>query len=150
MNRNKIDQIYAAVKKVNLAYELWASKHGLTLYEMLVYYVILNHEDTAITQKNLCTELDAPKTSINSIIKKQLKTGYIEMHINPDNKREKVLSLTDSGRRFAEQLIYPLFQYEEDSVSMLDEHEMEAAIITQNEFADLLLEKVNEASVKEK
>ena len=150
MNRNKIDQIYAAVKKINLAYELWAAQHGLTLYEMQVYYVILNHKDTIITQKNLCTEMDAPKTSINSIIKKQLKTGYIKMHTNPDNKREKMLSLTDSGRKFAEQLIYPLFQYEEDSVSMLDEHEMDAAIITQNKFADLLLKKVNASSEKKR
>ena len=40
MERIKINKIYDAVKKVNRAYEIWAAKHGLTLYEMQIYYVI--------------------------------------------------------------------------------------------------------------
>lgn len=142
MNRDKIDRIYESVRKINQAYEIWASAHGLTLYEMQIYYVMLQKERTAITQKELCMELDAPKTSINSIIKKQLKTGYIEMNVNPRNKREKMISLTESGQAFAEKLIQPLFRYEEEAVAMLDDDEMEAAIVAQNQFADLLLGKV--------
>ena len=142
MNRDKIDRIYESVRKINQAYEIWASDHGLTLYEMQIYYVMLRNEKTAITQKDLCLELDAPKTSINSIIKKQLKTGYIEMNVNPQNKREKMISLTESGQKFAKKLIQPLFQYEEEVAAMLDDDEMEAAIVAQNRFADLLLGKV--------
>lgn len=144
MNRNKIDRIYEAIRKVDRAYEIWAISHGLTLYEMQIYYVFLKIEKPVITQKDLCMELDAPKTSINSIIKKQLNAGYIEMNINPQNRREKVLSLTESGRAFAEKLIRPLFQYEEEAVGMLDDNEVESAIIIQNRFADILLEKVKE------
>ena len=71
-----------------------------------------------ITQKELCQKLDAPKTSISSMIKRQLKTGYIEMKTNPENKREKLISLTDSGKAFARKLIQPLFQYEEETKSL--------------------------------
>lgn len=142
MNREKIDRIYESVRKINHAYEVWAAAHGLTLYEMQIYYVILNKGADTITQKNLCTELDAPKTSINSIIKKQLQTGYIEMQTNPQNKREKIISLTRRGQAFAESLIQPLFQYEEEAAEMLNDEEMEAAIVAQNRFADLLLGKV--------
>ncbi len=142
--RNKIDRIYEAVRKINQAYEIWAAAHGLTLYEMQIYYVMSEKGDAVITQKALCMELDAPKTSINSIIKKQLQTGYIEMNVNPQNKREKVLSLTESGQKFAKELIEPLFQYEEEAASMIDELEMEAAIKAQNRFADILLGKVGD------
>ena len=72
----------------------------MTLYEMQIYYRImersLQKEQAYITQKELCDELDAPKTSINSIIKRQLKTGYIEMEVNPANRREKIISLTET------------------------------------------------------
>ncbi len=144
MNRDKIDRIYETVRKINQVYEIWAGKHGLTSYEMQIYYVILQREGMTITQKELCMELDAPKTSINSIIKKQLGTGNIEMKVNPDNRREKIISLTDRGREFAENLIQPLLQYEEETAAMLDDDEMEAAIVLQNRFADILLEKVEQ------
>ena len=144
MIRSRIDRMYEAVRKINQTYELWAASHGLTLYEMQIYYEMMKNKNEEVIQKDLCLMLDAPKTSINSIIKKQLKSGRIEMHVNPSNKREKVLSLTEEGRKFAEELIEPLFQYEEESAALISEQEMEAAIAVQNQFADILLRKVGE------
>lgn len=144
MERIKINKIYDAVKKVNRAYEIWAAKHGLTLYEMQIYYVIVENRGGAITQKDLCTQLDAPKTSINSIIKKQLKTNRIEMSVNPLNKREKVITLTKEGEKFANNLVLPLFEYENEIVSKIDEKELEIAVKVENDFANGLIEKVND------
>ena len=144
MERIKINKIYDAVKKVNRAYEIWAAKHGLTLYEMQIYYVIVENGGGAITQKDLCTQLDAPKTSINSIIKKQFKTNRIEMSVNPLNKREKVITLTKEGEKFANNLVLPLFEYENEIVSKIDEKELEIAVKVENDFANGLIEKVND------
>ena len=144
MLRNKIDRMYEAVRKINQAYEKWAALHGLTLYEMQIYYEMIKGGETVITQKDLCQKLDAPKTSVNSIIKKQLQAGYIEMNVNPLNKREKVISLTDSGQKIAKELIEPLFQYEEEAAGQIRNDEMETAIETQNRFADILLGKVEQ------
>ena len=152
MIRNKIDRMYEAVRKINQTYEIWASAHGLTLYEMQIYYEMMKNKNAAVTQKDLCLKLDAPKTSINSIVKKQLQTGYIELNVNPLNKREKVLSFTNTGRKFAKELIEPLFRYEQETVSMIDERKMEVSIETQNQFADILLGKVeqkNESSYQD-
>lgn len=129
---------------MNRAYEIWAAKHGLTLYEMQIYYVIVENGGGAITQKDLCTQLDAPKTSINSIIKKQLKTNRIEMSVNPLNKREKVITLTKEGEKFANNLVLPLFEYENEIVSKIDEKELEIAVKVENDFANGLIEKVND------
>ncbi len=142
MTRNRIDRMYDAVRKINQVYEKWSALHGLTLYEMQIYYEMVKSTEAVVTQKDLCMKLDAPKTSINSIIKKQLQAGYIEMKVNPSNKREKVLSLTRSGQKFAKELIEPLFQYEEAAAAQISSDEMEAAIETQNRFADILLGKV--------
>lgn len=146
MAKNTIDRIYESVRKINHVYEIWAAAHGLTLYELQIYYELMKNDDEVITQRDLCTKLDAPKTSINSIIKKQLQTGYIEMNVNPLNKREKVISLTKSGKKFAKELVEPLFGYEEEAAEMIDEKEMEAAIDVHERFANFLLEKVNQKS----
>lgn len=146
MVRNKIDRMYEAVRKINHTYEIWAAAHGLTLYEMQIYYELIKEMDRTgeamIAQKELCSRLDAPKTSISSMAKKLLATGYIETMVNPDNKREKVISLTESGLKFAQELVEPLLQYEEEAASMIDDQDMETAIDVQNRFADIFLEKV--------
>ena len=142
MKRSNVDRIYEAIRKVNQVYDIWASSHGLTMYEMEIYYEILKTDEMTMTQKDLCQRLEAPKTSINSIIKKQLQNGYIELHTNPQNKREKRISLTPKGQEFAKNLIQPLFRYEEEAVAMLAEEEIEAVITAQNKFADILLEKI--------
>ena len=103
---------------------------------------MLKSGEEAVTQRDLCQKMDAPKTSINSIIKKQLSTGYIEMQTNPQNKREKIISLTSSGQDFAKALIEPLLHYEEEAAAMLSDEEMDAAIAAQSQFAEILLQKV--------
>ena len=59
-------------------------------------------------------------------------------------KQEKVISFTDTGRKFAEELISQLFRYEEEAAAMSNGDEMEAATEVQNRFADILLEKVGQ------
>ena len=142
-NREKIDWIYESAQKIDQVYEVWAAKHKLTLYEMLMFYEIFQKENREITQKELSMKLGAPKTSINSLIKKQLHAGYIEMRVNPQNKREKIISLTESGEHFARDLVQPLFQYEEEAIGMLDDRELEIVISVQNKFADILLSKMD-------
>lgn len=144
MTRERVDRMYEAVRKVDQAYERWASLHGLTLYELQIYYEMMQCGETEITQKDLCRKLDAPKTSVNSIIKKQVQAGYIEMNVNPSNKREKVVSLTERGQRIAKELVEPLFWYEEEAMAQISRDQMEAAIETQTRFAEILLGKVEQ------
>ena len=66
MKQTKIEQLCESARKIDHVYEVWATAHGLTSCEMQIYYVIMKKEKAVITQKELCMELDAPKTSINS------------------------------------------------------------------------------------
>lgn len=142
MSRNQIDKLSDAVHKIDQAYDVWASRHGLTVYELEIYYVMLKRDTLCITQTALCRELCAPKTSINSMIKRQLQTGRITMQINEKNKREKIISLTPEGERYARELVTPLFQYEQEAAALLSAQELELAIQVHTRFADALLGKV--------
>ena len=99
MKVNRVDRLYETIRRIDVAYDLWASKQELTPYELQIYYELLKKEDACITQKELCKKLEAPKTSINSIIKKQLREGIIQMDVNPLNKREKIISFTEKGKK---------------------------------------------------
>ena len=142
MKENRVDRLYETIRRIDAAYDLWASKQELTSYELQIYYEMLKKEDACITQKELCKKLEAPKTSINSIIKKQLLEGIIQMDINPLNKREKIISFTEKGKKAAEAVINPLLAYEEEVSELLDAEETEIAIRVQVRLAELLEEKV--------
>ena len=144
--RIQVDNMYNAIRKINQAYEKWASRFGLTLNEMQIYYEIMDSDQETITQKKLCEALEAPKTSVNSIIKKQMTMGLISLQVNPQNKREKVISLTDEGKLFAKEVILPLFQYEEDIMTLFKEKDIDMIIDIQNQFADMLLMQVRDTN----
>lgn len=36
------------------------------------------------------------------------------MEVNPANRREKIISLTETGKQYARELVLPLFQSEEE------------------------------------
>lgn len=144
--RIQVDNMYNGIRKINQAYEKWASRFGLTLNEMQIYYEIMDSQQETITQKKLCEALEAPKTSVNSIIKKQMTMGRIDLQVNPQNKREKMISLTDEGKLFAKEVILPLFQYEEDIITQFKEKDIDMIIDIQNQFADMLLMKVRDTN----
>ena len=50
-NREKIDRIYESAQKIDQVYDVWATKHKLTLYEMMMFYEIFQKENSEITQK---------------------------------------------------------------------------------------------------
>ena len=57
------------------------------------------------------------------------------MEVNPANRREKIISLTETGKQYARELVLPLFQ---------SEQEMTEAIRMQEKFADALAKSMEE------
>lgn len=61
---------------------------------------------------------------------------------NPQDRREKIISLTQSGEKFAKDLIVPLFEYEEETVRQFSEDEFESAVNLQVKFAQDLRKRM--------
>ena len=60
------------------------------------------------------------------------------MEVNPANRREKIISLTETGKQYARELVLPLFQSE------FTEQEMTEVIRMQEKFADALAKSMEE------
>ena len=71
-------------KKVNRAYEVWASSHGLTLYELQIYYVIIESGNRMITQKDGCLGCDACQRNGGTCIQKDDMAEIKAKMINAD------------------------------------------------------------------
>ena len=63
---------------------------------------------------------------------------------NPANRREKIISLTETGKQYARELVLPLFQSEEEAAAQFTEQEMKEVIRMQEKFADALAKSMEE------
>ena len=45
------------------------------------------------------------------------------MEVNPANRREKIISLTETGKQYARELVLPLFQSEEEAAAQFTEQD---------------------------
>ena len=48
------------------------------------------------------------------------------MEVNPANRREKIISLTETGKQYARELVLPLFQSDRKSTRLNSSHPPES------------------------
>lgn len=85
-------------------YDRCAKKHGLTVNELFVLD-ILWFAPEGCTQKEICERLSANKQTVNAIITRFDKQGYISYAEVKEDRRNKRIILTESGKSYAKNII---------------------------------------------
>ena len=106
---------YLLWSQVNIIYSRWADRLGVPYDTLITLYGLDIHG--CMTQKNICDFYGFPKQTVNGIIRRLKNDGYISLETNPADKREKLVSLTDSGSAYAKELLAPLYQAEQHTFS---------------------------------
>lgn len=104
-------------------YELYSRRHGLTTKELFVLDIIWFSPEGCL-QSDICQRLSATKQTISAIIKKFLKRGYLSLTESEDDRRNKIIRLTDAGIQYTAQIIPPAAEAEIDAMRALPEREM--------------------------
>lgn len=113
-NENMMAQLqryYSLWKDCNAMYENWAKKQCLSSNGVFVLYSFYE-DDGNCTQKTISEKWNIPKQTVNTILKDFLNCGYVEMFSMLEDKRNKLVRLTESGRNFAQAVIGKLQEKE--------------------------------------
>ena len=78
-----------------------------TSYGSIMYALLKNN---SMTMKELAAEIDRDKSTLTALSKKLIKNGYVEIVSNEEDKRSKLISLTEKGKDIQRQF---------DEVSMI-------------------------------
>ena len=105
-------------------YENWAKKYGLTNTSLFVLDMIHKLNGYCIA-KDICERLLFPKQTVNSILKRFVEFGWIILQPAQHDKRNKVISLTPAGMRYADDILKKLYQLEETAMQKLSARERE-------------------------
>lgn len=100
----QLQRYYTLWKDCTAVYEEWSKTQGLSSNGVLVLYSFYSGEEYC-TQKSISQKWCIPKQTVNTILKDFQKKGYVEMVAMPNDKRNKLLQLTESGRKLADEVI---------------------------------------------
>ena len=110
----ELDRYFTLWRLCQAMYENWSKTYGFSCNETLVINFIA--KSSFCTQKHISDGLQISKQTVNMILKRFEKEGYVELSVNDMDKRSKFIRLTEKGSKASAQIISDLLNIEIESV----------------------------------
>ncbi|MDD3336433.1 MAG: MarR family transcriptional regulator [Eubacteriales bacterium] len=114
-------------------YDEYAKQNGILMNTFLVLNALFYAKE-GMTQKEICDRTFQSKQTVNLIIKNLQKDGYVTLAENTDDRRNKMVFLTDAGRAYAEKPVRHITWSEDTAMSMLTPEEQTLLIDLSRRF----------------
>ncbi len=131
--KSQLQNYYEFWFGLNEIYERWAKAQGLTSNTLFVLYTINEYPDHC-TPSVLCKSLLLSKQTINSILNRLERDGYIERSQAQQDRRSRFITFTPEGKAYAKRILDALYQFEEEALSRLSEAQRSAMLDTSHGF----------------
>lgn len=115
---------------------------GLNHYTSNVLYFLHTFPDT--TQKQISQSFDIPKQTINNVILSLHKQGFVEFRESANDRREKILCLTQEGKEYANTLLDPILAFNKSVLLRMGSKKVENLIKSWQDFYGAFLAELNE------
>lgn len=125
--REQIDRINQKTKELNSLYRLAAYKSNISDGEVDIWSALLNCNDE-FSQQDLAEMLSLPKQTVNSLITRMIRKGFVILEHAPGTRNRKVIRLTEAGRCFGEQQVKWIFEAEQKAMENTDPEEAMAYV----------------------
>lgn len=120
----QLHKYYALWRETNYVYEEWAKAHGLSDAGLFILFDSLEQPHSC-TQKNISKRWLVPKQTINMALKDFERKGFVQLLPMPEDKRNKLIHLTEAGREYATHIISELRQTELTAIAEIGVERME-------------------------
>ena len=136
--------VNAGIIKIRGAYAAWCRQNGVNYHEMLILYSL--YIDEIRTQKAISQAYGVPKQTINNLIRALQEKGYLTLAPNASNRQERILTLTESGLRYAESILLPLLALEESAICAMGAEAVRQIVDMALRYGAILEKAMREAS----
>lgn len=122
-------------------YDEYAKSNGILMKTFLVLNVLYYAKD-GMTQREICDRTFQSKQTVSLIVKNLYKDGYVVLNENTEDKRNKIVQMTDAGRNYAEKPVRHITWAEDTAMSMFTPEEQEQLISLSRRFTGNLTKLV--------
>ncbi len=109
--RTFFDRLGKLVYKIDGAYEEYGRSCKIGSPNLLWILYALNDGERH-SQKQICEDWDIPRSTANTIIKDFKNSGYVSLSQIKGERRELLVSLTPSGKQYADGILSDLYRRE--------------------------------------
>lgn len=122
--RNDSMKMWEAWGRTNALYTSWCNAAGQNSYRLLVLYAINAHEP--ITQKEIADCTGLSKQTVSTVMRAMKTEQLVTLTAGGTDRREKNVQLTEAGKAYAEQILAPLYQLEQQVYDIMGADRMKA------------------------
>ena len=120
-------QYYESWLGLDAVYEKWAARRGVT-FNVFNMLTMLYEQEEPLSQAELCRRLHLSKQTVASVIDSLEKRGMAVRRVAQDDRRSRVVVLTEAGSAAARELSEAVKRFEIRALSMLQPEEREAMV----------------------
>lgn len=117
-----------------------------TLLVVNVLYYDDYYDKGGVTQAEICQRTFQSKQTVNLIIRNLSDNGYVTVEERKENKREKSVRITQSGKKYCEKVVRHITWAEDTAMSMFSQEEQKQLIDLSRTFTKNLTELINQES----
>lgn len=97
------DRYYKSWRGIEVAYDKIAATHGVT-YNIMNILTLLYKQRAPMTQNELSRELNLSRQTVTSVVDSLETRGLVTRSIAEEDRRSRVIRLTDQGRTFGREI----------------------------------------------
>jgi len=116
-----------ALYHVDSFYDEFAKQSNVSSALLWVLYAL--NDGNPHTQIEISNDWELPKTTVNTVIKEIQKDGYVELVPIKGKRREMSIVLTESGKKYADNVLSDLYKKEAEVFKSLSSEEQEIVMV---------------------
>lgn len=124
-------------------YDEYAKRNGMMMKTLLVVNVLFYAKE-GMTQAEICKRTFQSKQTVNLIIKNLLAHNYVTVTEAPQNKKNKIVRMTEVGAEYCERVVRHITWAEDTAMSMFTAEEQKQLIELSRTFTKNLAKLVNQ------
>lgn len=137
----KTERLFEKWQSLDRVFEEYAKSKNLNYISLSVLEAIYEMPEEC-TQKLICELIHYPKQSVNLVIKSFWESGYVELRETPEDRRNKLIILTEKGKMYAEEIIAPLEKLDNFVIEKMGERQFSELMRLMDIYGQLYLDEM--------
>ena len=123
-------------------YDEYAKRHGMMMKTLLVVNVLFYAQD-GMTPTEICRRTFQSKQTVSLIVKNLMAQNYVAVAESPENRRNKIVRMTEDGRAWCGKVVRHITQAEDTAMSMFTPEEQRLLVGLSRTFTKNLTALIN-------
>lgn len=145
---SSFDKLGQQISEIDATMDAWISKLGLGYNHYAVLYSLASSENGLCTQKFICDEWHLPKQTVFNICKEYKAKDWIEFSESTIDKREKIMQLTELGKRQADPIWIATKQLSDKTFNQLGQRKTKQLFALLAEFCSICRQQMDLTDVQ--